>query len=619
MSRFHRSKWGPRRGGRPLAAMLAAAVLFECRRAPEVTTRTVTLHAPQSCVTAQTPLDAQAYVAFDALGDFDPPSSPSTGLLLGTLGAQLAEIEPDAQVLVAEATEADREWQGVGTVAAIGNVDLLVTPSLASCPLTTPAVTGSRSGAALAPFGESFVLLVGGASKEAPPTYFADMNTGAVQPADPDLLMPRRTGAAVTAFGSGALVAGGVDSQTGSVLAEAEVFDPAIGGFDQQNPIMLSQPRANAGGAVLVTGETVLVGGVGPDGTSVLASMEIVDPVTRTVRTENVAQLAVARSSPTVLLLASGEILVAGGFDGSGNPVGTLEWFSADVSSEILESQLVAGQAQAAVALEGGGALVVIAPGTDSGIQNVWRVDADRALESATPIAGTLTQPVLFGAAQGAPLLWTGDRWLRWQPWQGAFGDADVLDATPARVGETVASPDPGLAFWLDATDLALTALRFDTQGEYSSLPGPLLVADDANTTPDRLPGPGVITFDPSTGVTLAAGASVFVTDRTYADVAIDVDQPTGEPVVLVLRDQTGLELEVGGETCPGALLESTLRHPSTLHVQRTGTAVAWNLAGKPPVQCATRLAEGARVSIGLRGPANATEAIATNLQIARL
>jgi hypothetical protein len=104
------------------------------------------------------------------------------------------------------------------------------------------------------------------------------------------------------------------------------------------------------------------VGGVGADGTSVLASMEIVDPSSRTVRTVNVAQLATARSSPTVLLLASGEILVVGGFDGSGKAVDTLEWFSADVSkASRLPAALVTGQAQSAAALEGGGALVVIA------------------------------------------------------------------------------------------------------------------------------------------------------------------------------------------------------------------------------------------------------------------
>jgi hypothetical protein len=596
-----------------------------CDRAPQVTTRTVTLHAPKSCVTSETPLDGQAYVQFDALGDFDPPSQAAAmGGLLGALGTQLTGIEDDAQALVVEATESDREWQGVGDIPATGDIDVLVTPTLTSCPLTTPTMApGTRSGATLAPFGVQQAMLVGGGGGGGPlpPTYIVNLGTGAVAQANPDLRTPRSR-AAVTAFGSGALVAGGVDPQSGgAVLDTAEVFDPTLGGFDQQNPILLSEARADPGAAVLATGETVLVGGVGADGTSVLASMEIVDPVTRTVRSTNVAQLSVARSAPTVLLLASGEILVVGGVDGAGNPVNTLEWFSADVSQVTrLPTQLVTGLAQSAVALEGGGALVVIAPPAtaDSSFENVWRIDADGALEPAQSVEGMLTQPVLFGGAAGAPLLWTGDRWLRWQPWEGSFGEANTLDTAAASIGDVVASPDSGLAFWLDATDFAFTALRFDTQGEFSTLPGALLATDDTDTVPDRLASPGVVTFDPSTGVTLAAGASVFVTDRTYADVTIDVDQPTGEPVLVVLRDPTGTELEVGGETCPGALSGSTAGQASTLHVQRAGATVTWSLGSGATATCATGVAAGARLSIGLRGPEGATEGIASNLIIAR-
>ena len=101
--------------------------------------------------------------------------------------------------------------------------------------------------------------------------------------------------ATVTTFGNGALVAGGIDAQGAGVLDEAEVYDPSLGGFDQQHPITLSTQRASAGAAVLVTGETLLVGGVGADGTTALDSMEIVDPTTRTVHVEGVARLAVPR------------------------------------------------------------------------------------------------------------------------------------------------------------------------------------------------------------------------------------------------------------------------------------------------------------------------------------
>jgi hypothetical protein len=622
--RFHRSKWGVWRCVVGSAVVAAVA----CNRAPVVTARAVTVHAPKSCVTQQTPLDAQAYVSFEPMGDFDPPGQPPGGLFFGTVGARLSAIPDDTLALVAEVTEADREWQGVCGVPATGGVDVLVTPLLTACSLTTPATAaGSRSGAVLAPFGSSAALLVGGAGPSQPasaskavPTYVADLETGVVLVASPDLLTPRER-ASVTAFGAGALVAGGVDPRTtGTVLATAEVFDPAIGGFDQQAPIMLSEARASAGAVVLPTGETLLVGGVGADGTTALASMEIVDPTTRTVRTANVAQLSVARSSPTVLLLASGEVLVVGGVDGSGNAVDSLEWFSADVSSASqLPAQLASGVSLAAVALEAGGALVVVTPpaGAPPTFQNVWMVDADGALEAATSLGGSITQPVLFGGAGGAPLLWTGAAWLRWQPWQGAFADADVIAGAPTNVGAVAASPDPGLALWLDTSDLALTALRFDAQSAYAPLPGPLLATDDADVAPDRLAVPGVVSFDPATGVSLAAGASVFVTDRTYASATIDVDEPTGEPVLVVLRDPTGVELEVGGATCPGALAVSA-GHASTLHVERAGAAVTWSVDGGASQTCATGVSSTARLSVGLRGPENASQAVAANLTVAR-
>ena len=76
------------------------------------------------------------------------------------------------------------------------------------------------------------------------------------------------------------------------------------------------------------------------------------------------SKLAFARSAPTVLRLASGEILVAGGVDSSGVPATKLEWFSSDLSRAITSrtEDLVAGPARTYAALEGGGVLAVDRP-----------------------------------------------------------------------------------------------------------------------------------------------------------------------------------------------------------------------------------------------------------------
>lgn len=570
--------------------------------------RTVTMHVPQACA-----VDGNAYAQFDALGDFDPTPS-QTGHLLGDVGAQLPEIDEEARALVVLATEGAQAWAGEASVPTAGDVDVLLMPSLASCALST--AIDQRTGAVLTPMSGGRVLVAGGTGNPTPRTFVADLTAGTIAPVDVGLLT-QRMAPSVTAFGDGALVAGGV-AEDGTVLATAEVYDPSLNGFDQQRPIDIGDGRAGQGAVVLATGETLLVGGVGVDGKTPLSSMEVVDPVSRTVRTEQVAQLAVGRRGPVALRLASGEVLVAGGVDADGGPIGTLEWFSPDVSSATKRaSNLVASAAIALAPLAGGGALAVVAtpPTAAAGFQNVWIIDADGALEAGTPIEGALTAPALFGGAGGSPVLWTGDRWLRWQPWSGAFGALEVLDDTPAQIGAATCSPDPGLALWIAADAPLVTALRFDTRGEYAPLPLPLLVNDTSETAPDRLPGPGLLEFAASSGLLLGPGASVFVTNRTYADFSVDIDAPTGEPALIVLRDELGNELEVGGPACAGAAAPGA----SSDRVTRRGSNVTWAIAGGASGTCATEVGSNARISVGVRGPASSARSVVRNLRIARL
>jgi hypothetical protein len=611
---FHRSK-----GWLVLAAPLASAgALLACGDGSKVTVRTVTAYVPAACA-----IDGGAYAEYTALGDYPAPGAPAAGHLLGDVGADLPEVDPAAQELDIVADQADRTWTGRGAVAAAGDVDVLLWPAQASCALTQPAPPqmGTRTGSTLASVGPQpggRALLVGGTANSTPSqTYVAHLDTGSVAVAKPDLRTPRTRGASVTPFGAGALVAGGV-GQDNAVLETAEVFDPALDGFDQQTPILLSAARSDHGAAVLATGETLLVGGVGADRKTPLTSMEIVDPVTLTVRAEGVASLAAARRGATVLRLASGQILVAGGYDASG-PVTRLEWFAPDASAPVrCSADLVAGAARSFVALEGGGALAVIAApaGAPAGFENVWVVDADCAVESGVSIEGTLSDPVLFGGAGGAPVLWTGDRWLRWSPWSRSFGALAVLDAAPAHVGDAWNSPDPGLALWLDPTTSTLKGLRFDARGPYAALPASLLVDDTTEMAPDRLAAAGVVSFDPSlNALVLGPAASAFVTDRTYGDVAMDVDAPTGEPATVVLRDALGAELEVGGFACPGVAAPGV----KTAHVERQGASVTWSVDGGASHACATGVAAGARLSVGLRGVASAPRSVARDLRVVRL
>ncbi len=588
-----------------------------CSKGGTVHDRSVTVHVPAAC-----PAGSAAYATYEGLGDFEP-STPQEGHYLYDVGTDLPEIDPRARVVVVQATEAaeaggsEGVWQGLAALPPSGDVDVLVLPELASCALSGAVgpqgdAVPPRTGSTLGPIGSGGVMLAGGVGTGAQ-TFVADLDTGEVTTVNPDLLHPR-SHATVTAFGSGALVAGGIDPG-GAVLQTAEVYEPTMGGFDQQNALVMSAARSEHGAVVLATGETLLVGGVGADGKTVLGTMEILDPATRVVRAEGVAQLTTPRKDPAVLLLASGEVLVAGGYDASGAPVTMLEWFTADVSLQE-RTQLVgtAGTAQAFAALEAGGALVVQGSGTGSSCSlAVWQVSAERASQQAPSVpCNEAPSPVFFGGAGGAPVLWTGEVWLRWQPWSGTFASLDVLDHQAATIGDAWCSPDPGMALWLDPSTSQLTALRFDTTNAYSPLPT-TLVTGASSLAPDLLPLPGVASFDtqsPEGQLDLGLNAGAFVTDRTYGDLALDVDMPMSQAAVVVVRDAAGNEVDVGGVDCP-----ASLSPPSPLHVERHGATVTWSTTpGGASGTCQAPFDANARVSVGLRGPGGARALSVTRL-----
>jgi hypothetical protein len=221
---------------------------------------------------------------------------------------------------------------------------------------------------------------------------------------------------------------------------------------------------------------------------------------------------------------------------------------------------------------------------------------------------------VLFGGAGGAPVLWTGDRWLQWQPYAGTFGPIAVIDDVPAVIGDATCTPDPGLAMWLDPKQQQLTLLRFDTRNAYTSLPGPLLLTGPEETSPDQ---PTAVTWDINTGLTLqqgTPGAAAFVTDRTYADVDVSVDVNQGQAFV-ALRDALGVEVDVPGETCTPA---GPAAGPYALQVQRRGGSVTWGLNGAPAGTCQPLVNGDARVSVGVRA-GGSMPGVVTNLIVSRV
>lgn len=623
-----------------ISGLIAMLALGACKLDPEIQQRPLVVHTLRACPVSQ----SEAFSVIYANGDFETAGSSVASLFLRETNKELPGLPMGTRSLIVDVSHPAKsiDWRGTALVPPAGPVNVLVWPGGEACAFNRNVE--SREDPSFAVFGHH--MMIAGAKTAGGPvprTFVGDLTTGFLEQLDVGVAT-RRARATITPFRTSpdqepapALVAGGEDPDPAETpLATAEIYTPKpgaegeLGDFERER-IDLTEARTKHGAVELASGETLLVGGIGVRGTP-LSTMEIVDPKTRRSRSSGVQSLEVARSSPTVLRLASGEILVAGGIGERNASVTRLEWFSADVSVRTKRSvDLVTGAQRAFVALDAGGAIAVVAPtGAAPDFPSVWVISAD-----GVPAPGIALDPAslptvkLFRGANGSPVLWTGDSWLRWEPWFGTFkpisdapfGKTILTDGTEILNGPSeggvIASGDSGLALWLDnrrEAGMYVRGYRFDTRSPYGVAPNPMLVANTNGLAPDRLAGlPGSsISFTPGRGLELREGASAFVTDLTFADVVIDVDV-VGQAAAVVLREQNGRELSVGGPEC--AIAQTATR---SLHIERTKRDVTVSIDGGAPRSCPTQLDEGARVSVGLRGLGGGSGSVAANLRVVR-
>jgi hypothetical protein len=614
-----------------VGAVIGVALVTSCKPQARFEDRPLVVYSPKSCPVSQ----SEAYSVIYGNGDFEDSASAVSSLYLRDVGSELGELPAETRSVIVDVSHPAQsvDWRGTAEIPAAGPVNVLVWPGGETCALTRNVVP--RTDVSLGVFGHHLMVAGGLVDRQVPQTFVGDLTTGIVSDLEFGLATPRKN-ATITAFGDpllqdgAALVAGGEDAD-GHALTTAELYLPKpgadgdIGDFDRVR-IDIGDARTKHGAVALASGETLLVGGI-DQFLLPTAKMVIVNPTTRRVRTGRIATLAVARSNPTVLRLASGEIMVAGGLDRSNIPVPTIEWFSADASEATKRPvKLVTGEERSFVALEAGGALAVVRP--KSGVTDfstVYVISADGTVEPAVPIdPASLDTVRLFPGTDGAPVLWTGRRWLRWQPWFGAF--QPIADApTRGPRGTAIASGDSGLALWLDdrAPDpnedkllegqLYVRGYRFATRSRFGTVRNPLLVDGPGGLAPDRVVGtPGSsIRFVDGSGLELGPGASAFVTDVTFRNVSVAIDG--GNTPYVVLRQENGRELEVGGAAC--GFTQSVNK---SLQVDRTGKRVVVRIDDGEPRECPTALDETARVSIGVRGAGGTGTSLAKNLRITR-
>ncbi|HMI83672.1 MAG TPA: hypothetical protein VK550_06225 [Polyangiaceae bacterium] len=549
-------------------------------------------------------------VVLTALGDFPAPRVKRADL------KSTDEIDLPLDLRGIEASTWPPGFSGVGYAEPPGDVDFTMWSTTSACrAVEGEVVPPSQGGQAMTAFDDGGGVLIagldplpGGAVSDAAFALVWDARTGAKL--SPSSLGTHRVSwATATPFGKGALVAGGLDRKFFPLryLDSALIFRD---GAFQELPISIGDARAQHGAVVLASGATLLVGGEDERG--------VVDTLVSIAPTDTapygaadffrLGSLTRARKLPTVLRLSNDEILVAGGVDGDGNYVPTLEWFAKDGghcphAACSSDPPALAGLTEVAfVALAGGGVLAVggLLGRAGALASGVFWIDNDGTLEklpSLTSEQRGTKRLRLVAAADGAPWLWNGEAWHRFDPWQSAFVTPDgAPDDGPEDDLPSPLAVDTGLFVWLSRGGIeegtrraTLRGFRHGVRGPYTQDPD-FLLADPRHLAPSHPPRPEGELWTDLAGLHLSPSAGVVITDATYGNVVISGETPGSSLPTVALGEWT---IGDASAPCPWSFLGTSFT------VTRSGRTVLVKVDDRAPTSCAGP--EG-RVSIGLRG-----------------
>jgi len=620
-------------------------------------------HSLASC-----PLPGGANLDLSALGDFAVTNRTSEFLSLDAAGTKLA-FPADTLALDATASVDSNQQPFIGfSERGDQRFDFLLWPRGAACDLFRPqpsdSFPGKLGGEALGYAQSTGLVLVAGSSDANSAAIVGaltfDTRTGESHLVDPSaraVLSQPRAFATVTDFSGAVLVAGGENpiheaAEPASVLRDtAEVYDPKTQSFES-GPISLADAVTHHAAVVLKTGETALFGGR-DERSQATKFVQVVSPETRV--TKLLKDLAQGRNSPTALRLDDDRILIAGGTDEGGPPVGALEWRNDQAGG--LPAPFDGSVAlpprfdRAFVTLPGGAALAVggcadRAPRPDEDCAAVCAHGCPPAPDPNSRQSydayflapdGTFEQldfpltaphPVLLPGSDGRPWLIAASladteasALYRFDPWQQRFdpSDADLgLDGTvdPARIVST----GPDAFVWLGADDSGpfTRGVRFGTRSAYASDVALVSLSEDfsrpAHLSPDHAPSAGV-SYDAAAGaLTLGSAdaaaptACVWVADAKYGDFSAKIAFSPGTAPALRVGN-TRIDVDT-----PCAL-PAVAATGTQLSIRRSGASVTLD-TGEATSSCQLDDSAG-RISFGVCRSSAGTSRV-TQLEITR-
>jgi len=215
---------------------------------------------------------------------------------------------------------------------------------------------------------------------------------------------------AISLFDGRVLITGGFDS-SGNPIASAEIYDPATGLFTETPEPMASARSAHRMTAV-GNGKVLITGGFGASGAP-LATAELFDPAPVNPATDTFTpadSLLHARANHSATELPTGEILVAGGYDGGG-VLGSTEIYDPDDNTFTAGRTLnQARQSHSSWVLPNG--LLLISGGNNNPSDD-WDIQTSflSSAELYNPATNTFTPTGSKNNATSAGnsyLLWTG-------------------------------------------------------------------------------------------------------------------------------------------------------------------------------------------------------------------
>lgn len=563
-------------------ALLSAALgaLLGCQGEPRTNTRGVALHQLSAC-----PLpDQDPAVALEALGDF--PADPRSGESLdaGDVGRELS-FPSSMRALTAQISGLSERFLGLGEARSERPLDVLLWPEGRSCPLAGDVLYPSLGGGQAMAFHpeRALVLVAGGNAGQSSAvvgalTFRVDTGSAvAVDASARNVLLEPRAFAAAAPFGDDLIVTGGENPVLGSATARpvqrsAEVYLVDEARFSTEL-VELRVARARHAAVVLASGEVLLIGGRGEDG-SALSVLEAISPESGHSSLGGLASLADARVSPRVVRLTDGRLLIGGGETADGAPVSSLEWLSstAERRLERRETNLPAYRV-ALSALPGGGALFVLgcAPAasgdacapcargcpTDPAAAAHW-VRSDGTLDPVE-LPTAAPSPELVPAADGSPWLFTGNEeapLFRFNPWRARFEPASLRGTTRTPVAPPLAI-DAGAFVWLaDGEETGLHGVRNGVRGRYARDVGLLVQTAPLDSAwPLHLsPAQKRAEVDAGGRTLRLLDAPVWLTDVDFADVDVELECEGDLPLVwLSARNDDGSssELAFGGDERP--------------------------------------------------------------------